>query len=61
MASTFRHGGQSAQVQTSFFEFDHNMTPVWKLKGKDLLHGETDGSSYPNGGMCSTHTAGAIP
>jgi glutamine synthetase len=60
MASTFRHG-QSAQVQTLFFEFDHNMTPVWGLKGKDLLHGETDGPSYPNGGMCSTHTAGATP
>jgi hypothetical protein len=30
------------QVQTSFFEFDHNMTPDWKLKGKGLLHGETD-------------------
>jgi glutamine synthetase len=42
------------QVQTSFFGFDHNMAPVWKPKGKDLLHGETDGSSYPNGGMCST-------
>jgi glutamine synthetase len=58
MASCFRHG-QSAQVQTSFFEFDGNMTPVWKLRGKDLLHGETDGSSYPNGGMRATHTAGA--
>jgi hypothetical protein len=25
------------------------MTPAWELKGKDLLHGETDGPSYPNG------------
>jgi hypothetical protein len=24
-------GSQSAQIQTSFFEFDLNMTPVWKL------------------------------
>jgi glutamine synthetase len=58
MAASFRHG-QSAQVQTSFFEFDSNMVPVWKLRGKDLLHGETDGSSFPNGGMRATHTAGA--
>jgi len=58
MASTFRHG-QSAQVQNAFFEFDSNMKPVWKLKGKDLLHGETDGSSYANGGMRDTHRAAA--
>jgi glutamine synthetase len=58
MAATFRHG-QSGQVQDAFFEFDTNMVPVWKLRGKDLLQGETDGSSYPNGGMRATHSAGA--
>jgi glutamine synthetase len=40
------------------FEFDELHQPVWKLRGKDLLQGETDGSSYPNGGMRVTHTAG---
>merc|ERR1712076_10264 len=28
------------------------------FKGKDLIKGETDGSSYPNGGLRATHTAG---
>ena len=31
--------------------------PVWELKGKHLLRGETDGSSFPNGGLRATHTA----
>ena len=29
-----------------------------EFKGKELLKGETDGSSYLNGGMRATHTAG---
>ena len=28
------------------------------FKGKDLIKGETDGSSYPNGGLRGTHCAG---
>jgi glutamine synthetase len=28
-------------------------------QGKQLLQSETDGSSYPNGGMRATHTAAA--
>mmetsp|Transcript_34832 Transcript_34832/g.75694 ORF Transcript_34832/g.75694 Transcript_34832/m.75694 type:complete len:722 (-) Transcript_34832:66-2231(-) len=57
MAATYRHG-QAGCVQLAMFEFDKNMQPKWELKGKDLLQGETDGSSYPNGGMRATHTAG---
>lgn len=30
----------------------------WSFDGGDLLKGETDGSSYMNGGMRATHTAG---
>jgi glutamine synthetase len=57
MAAVFRHG-QSAQVQNAFFKFDPKMVPIWNLKGKHILQGETDGSSYPHGGMRATHRAG---
>jgi len=40
-------------------EFDRDGRPVWEFKGKNLLKGETDGSSYPNGGLRATHRAGA--
>jgi len=56
-ASGCRHG-LSGQVQNSMFEFKSDGTPSWDFKGKDLLKGETDGSSYPNGGLRATHTAG---
>jgi len=56
-SSGVRHG-LSGQVQNAFFKFDKDGKPVWDLKGKDLLSGETDGSSYPNGGLRATHTAG---
>jgi glutamine synthetase len=56
-ASGVRHG-LSAQVQNAFWEFDKTGKPVWDLKGKDILTGETDGSSYPNGGLRATHRAG---
>ena len=57
MASTFRHG-MTGQVQLSTLEFNDDGTPTFELKGKHILFGETDGSSYPNGGMRATHTAG---
>ena len=57
MATTFRHG-DTGQVQMSFLEFNDDGTPTFELKGKHILFGETDGSSYPNGGMRATHTAG---
>ena len=56
-SSGVRHG-QSAQVQNHMFEFDKNGKPVWDFKGKNILKGETDGSSYPNGGLRATHSAG---
>merc|ERR1719252_70839 len=45
-------------VQLAMFEFSRDGSPAWDFKGKDLLRGETDGSSYPNGGLRATHTAG---
>ena len=57
MASTFRHGN-TGQVQMSMLEYNADGTPTFELKGKHVLFGETDGSSYPNGGMRATHTAG---
>jgi len=54
----FRHG-QTAMVQNSMFKFQKDGTPVWDFDGDDLLKGETDGSSYPNGGLRVTHSAGA--
>jgi glutamine synthetase len=56
-SSGVRHG-QSGQVQNAFFNFDKAGVPQWDLKGKDLIQGETDGSSYPTGGLRATHTAG---
>eukprot|EP00667_Euglena_gracilis_P018123 EG_transcript_19219 len=38
--------------------FGPDGTPIWELEGKTLLKGETDGSSFPNGGLRATHTAG---
>ena len=45
-------------MQLAFFKFNDANEPVWNLDGSDLLQGETDGSSYPNGGLRATHTAG---
>ena len=56
-ASGVRHG-MSGQVQNHFFEFDKDGVPQWDFKGKNILKGETDGSSYPNGGLRATHAAG---
>mgnify|MGYP006185926843 CR=1 FL=1 len=39
-------------------EFTTGGRPIWGFKGTDLLAGETDGSSYPNGGLRTTHEAG---
>jgi len=56
-ASGVRHG-MTGQVHNAFFTFGDDGKPVFSFKGKELLKGETDGSSYPSGGMRATHTAG---
>ena len=50
--------GMTGQVHNAFFTFDEAGKPSFSFKGKELLKGETDGSSYPSGGMRATHTAG---
>ena len=56
----FKRHGQSACVQLAMFEVDSkNRKPFWELRGKDLLKGETDGSSFPSGNLRATHMAGA--
>jgi len=56
-SSGVRHG-QTGQVQNTMFTFE-NGKPAYKFKGETLLQGETDGSSFPNGGLRGTHHAGA--
>jgi len=56
-SSGVRHGN-SGQVHQSMFDFAKDGTPYYSFTGEQLLQGETDGSSYPNGGMRATHTAG---
>jgi glutamine synthetase len=53
-----RPGGGTAGVQINMLNFDADGNPSYEFSGKELLTGETDGSSYPNGGLRATHTAG---
>jgi len=56
-ASGVRHG-LTGQVHNMMMKFNDDMEPVYDFKGKTLVKGETDGSSYPNGGLRATHRAG---
>jgi len=59
MASSGVRHGQSGQVQNMMMQFNRETNEVeFDFKGKDLIRGETDGSSYPNGGLRGTHCAG---
>jgi len=55
----FKRHGQTACVQLAMFEVGPDRKCFWQLRGKDLLRGETDGSSYPSGNLRATHMAGA--
>jgi glutamine synthetase len=58
-SSGVRHG-QSGQVYNMMLKFDNQTNEIkYDFDGGDLVKGETDGSSYPNGGLRATHTAGA--
>jgi len=50
--------GQTGQVHNAMFNFNSEGKPIWCFEAGELLKGETDGSSYLNGGMRATHTAG---
>ena len=56
-SSGVRHG-QSGQVHNMMLKFGKDNTVQRDFKGKTLVKGETDGSSYPNGGLRGTHEAG---
>jgi len=59
MASSGVRHGLSGQVQNMMMEFDRETNEVkFDFKGKHLIRGETDGSSFPNGGLRGTHCAG---
>jgi len=59
MASSGVRHGLTGQVQNMMMEFNRETNEVqFDFKGKDLIRGETDGSSYPNGGLRGTHCAG---
>jgi glutamine synthetase len=56
-SSGVRHG-LTGQVQNMMLKFNKDNEVVQDFKGKTLIKGETDGSSYPNGGLRGTHAAG---
>ena len=56
-ASGVRHG-LTGQVHNMMLKFNGDNQVVQDFKGKTLARGETDGSSYPNGGLRATHQAG---
>ena len=57
-ASGVRHG-LTGQVHNMMMEFDRKDGKIkFDFKGKNLIRGETDGSSFPNGGLRATHCAG---
>jgi glutamine synthetase len=58
MASSGVRHGLTGQVQNMMLKFDANNEVQKDFKGKTLIKGETDGSSYPNGGLRGTHQAG---
>ena len=47
-----RHGC-TGQLHNQLFTFGSDGKPEYKFKAGELLRGETDGSSYPNGGLRS--------
>ena len=51
--------GQTGQVHNAMFNFKKDGQLGWVFDEDTLRNGETDGSSYQNGGMRATHTAGA--
>jgi len=49
--------GQTAEKHEAFLQMDGDGQPITRLSGKSLLKGETDGSSFPNGGLRTTFEA----
>jgi len=58
MASSGVRHGLTGQVQNMMLKFNADGEIAQDFKGKTLIKGETDGSSFPNGGLRGTHCAG---
>jgi len=58
LGSTMVRHGMSAQVHNNMFTFTKDAKPVYSFSGSALIRGESDGSSFPSGGIRATHTAG---
>jgi len=59
LGSSMTRLGQTGQVHNAMFNFGIKTGQLgYTFDGGSLLKGETDGSSYLNGGMRATHTAG---
>ena len=58
--------GITSEKHDSFLEPNHDGTAITKFSGKALIKGESDASSFPNGGLRATfeargYTAGTTP
>ncbi|MBX3043426.1 MAG: glutamine synthetase III [Candidatus Kapabacteria bacterium] len=49
--------GKTSEKHDTFFQFDKNWRAIEKMSGNELIMQEPDGSSFPTGGMRSTHEA----
>ncbi len=49
--------GKTSEKHDTFFKFDKNWRAIEKLSGNELIVQEPDGSSFPSGGLRSTHNA----
>lgn len=49
--------GRTAEKHDSFFKLDRHGNPIEAFSGKELIKQETDGSSFPSGGLRETHCA----
>lgn len=49
--------GKSAEKHEAFLSWGQKGSAIENFRGKDLLHGESDASSFPSGGLRSTHQA----
>jgi len=49
--------GQTAEKHDSFLEIHSDGSPIAHFSGKTLIKGETDGSSFPSGGLRATFEA----
>jgi len=58
LGSEGMRAGSTGQVHNAMFRPGSDGT-YWCFSGDDLIQGETDGSSFQNGGLRATHTAAA--